>query len=760
MNDADHILSGLLYGQSELDTICAARPFDWLEYAHMNEFHGNAWIFKQYANLPGDAPLPFGIEHAIPYDLQEAYTYDLNSGLPMFLAVHDRSARLYRRKGMTVYPVGFSHLYAMDLFTGRHPTPAHSPPRSGTLVFPDKSTLLMNTDFDRESFVRRLLDLPGEYQPVVACIYWRDYIRGTHRPFEKAGIPLVSCGHLRDGLFLLRFHDLCRRFRYACANDISGSFTLSILSGCHFFHLPGGPLRQEREGRTEIHPCDPGLGKPHKAACLEASPFPPADPGPQRALAEQMSGLAFKQTPENIRSYHEQACRMLASRGTGQRLRLPNPDRLGELFAFRPVGVDVDGWCRPRAVFHIPTHLQAARITFHGRVPRVDFGTPFVVRVLLNGTLIQTRRVFGRKFKVTVILPRSPGHPEHTVEFLSGREFALCHEERRRSFHLHQLRVSSARSPLHAVYRFCFAPRLGVLTQHPPRPCKMPTVYFSVPKHTGPLPVISILTPTLNHAAFVERTIRSVLGQNYPALEYLIQDGGSTDGAVALVEKFRPHLKHFETTPDRGQADAINRGFQRSGGPIMAYLNSDDVYLPGTLHAVARHFTLHPDVDVVYGHRLIIDGENRLMGEWIMPPHDGAALRWADFIPQETLFWRRRIWEKAGGCMDETYDYALDWDLLLRFQEAGAVFERLPRFLAAFRVHTPQKTTSQTQRGRKETDLLHRRNFGRSVDSHEISRNLRGYLSRSLWHHWRHRCALRVRGLFTRSQNLCDPVGW
>ena len=102
----------------------------------------------------------------------------------------------------------------------------------------------------------------------------------------------------------------------------------------------------------------------------------------------------------------------------------------------------------------------------------------------------------------------------------------------------------------------------------------------------------------------------------------------------------------------------------------MAWINSDDFYLPGALAFVADYFAWHPDVDVLYGHRVLVDEQSREIGRWFLPKHDPEVLRLNDFVPQETLFWRRRIWDRVGG-IDPSYKFALDWDLLLRFQAAG-----------------------------------------------------------------------------------------
>jgi GT2 family glycosyltransferase len=246
-------------------------------------------------------------------------------------------------------------------------------------------------------------------------------------------------------------------------------------------------------------------------------------------------------------------------------------------------------------------------------------------------------------------------------------------------------------------------------------------------------PRISIVTPSLDHGRFLERTIRSVVEQDYPALEYVVRDGGSRDGTVEILERWAPCLASWESAPDDGQAEAINRGFSRSTGDVLGWLNSDDLLLPGSLATVAAYFAARPEIDVVYGHRLLIDAEDRVIGRWVLPRHDDRLLAWVDYVPQETLFWRRRIWERVGSALDPTFHFALDWDLLLRFREAGARFARIPRFLGAFRVTAEQKSSRDLlTTGRLEMDRLRLRALGTLPTDGEIRRVLRPYLAR----HW------------------------
>ena len=168
----------------------------------------------------------------------------------------------------------------------------------------------------------------------------------------------------------------------------------------------------------------------------------------------------------------------------------------------------------------------------------------------------------------------------------------------------------------------------------------------------------------------------------------------------------------------------------------MAYLNSDDMLLSGSLHYGANFFAAHPDIDVVYGHRIVINEIDQEVGRWVLPPHDDEILAWVDYVPQETLFWRRSIWNKAGGHMDESFQFALDWDLILRFRTAGAHFARLPRFLGAFRVHASQKTSARIEDvGRGEMNRLRERYLGHTVSKSEIGLHIKPFKRKQARYH-------------------------
>lgn len=288
-----------------------------------------------------------------------------------------------------------------------------------------------------------------------------------------------------------------------------------------------------------------------------------------------------------------------------------------------------------------------------------------------------------------------------------------------------------------------FRPRLGNLRQYPSRPIqRLKNITF---KSNQILPKISLVTPSFNQGHYIEKTIQSVLNQNYPNLEYFIQDGNSSDNTVDVIKNYEAKLTGWKSEKDNGQSQAINLGFAQTSGEIMGWLNSDDLLLPGALAAVANYFNQHPDVDVVYGNRLLIDKNDMEIGRWILPGHNNKALSWVDYIPQETLFWRRSIWEKAGGYIDDSYRFAMDWDLLIRLRDAGANFAHIPRFLGAFRVHEEQKTSSEINEiGFEEMDRIRQRTLGQIPTNRAIRKAILLFMLQHLKSDLIHRIKLRL----------------
>lgn len=289
----------------------------------------------------------------------------------------------------------------------------------------------------------------------------------------------------------------------------------------------------------------------------------------------------------------------------------------------------------------------------------------------------------------------------------------------------------------HGTRRTWLRPPIWTFEQHAPRPVRIDANYRQ--EHPpADAPSFGIVTPNYNSGHFLAATIDSVLAQNYPSLKYYVHDGGSTDSSCDVLRSYGARLA-WRSERDNGQADAINRGFVEIGDcDIMGYLNSDDVLLSGTLAYVANAFKTRPDADVVYGHRIFVDRDGEEIGRAVLPPHDAAALCWADYVPQETMFWRRRVWE-AVGPIDDTFHYALDWDFILRAQAASFKFARLPRFLACFRVHDKQKTAALYDVGSEEMRKLRVRYLGYAPSHKQIMRALTPYLARQFVFHWAYR---------------------
>ncbi|MBA7492680.1 hypothetical protein ES702_03230 [subsurface metagenome] len=209
-------------------------------------------------------------------------------------------------------------------------------------------------------------------------------------------------------------------------------------------------------------------------------------------------------------------------------------------------------------------------------------------------------------------------------------------------------------------------------------------------------PRISIVTPSYNQRKFLERTILSVLNQNYPNLEYIVIDGGSTDGSVDIIKKYKKYLKYWVSEVDEGQADAINKGFLKSSGEILAWLNSDDIYLPDTLFKVASAFISMSNFDIVYGNVYGIDEKDFVIKEIRQTPlpflNYGYLYGGFGFY-QLSVFWKRDLFFRVGG-LNKKYRCCMDDDLFVRFIMAGSRFKFIREFLGCFRIHSLTKTAT------------------------------------------------------------------
>jgi len=206
-------------------------------------------------------------------------------------------------------------------------------------------------------------------------------------------------------------------------------------------------------------------------------------------------------------------------------------------------------------------------------------------------------------------------------------------------------------------------------------------------------PRITVVTPSYNQAQFLEQTILSVIGQQYPNLEYIILDGGSKDGSVEIIKKYEQHLKYWESAPDGGQAAAINKGFDMATGEILGWLNSDDMYMPGALHTVAKLLDKTSTNRVIFGNCLHFEEENtrKTRGSDVVEDHQYIELRLADYIIQPSSFWTKKTFEDIGP-LDTSLNYVFDWDWYIRAQQKGTDFLPVTPFLSMYRKHNAHKT--------------------------------------------------------------------
>jgi glycosyltransferase involved in cell wall biosynthesis len=275
----------------------------------------------------------------------------------------------------------------------------------------------------------------------------------------------------------------------------------------------------------------------------------------------------------------------------------------------------------------------------------------------------------------------------------------------------------------------------------------------------GEKPLVSIITPSFNQARYIEATIQSVLGQDYPRIEYIIMDGGSSDGTVDVIRKYAMEsnglpfenqkqasgfhtISYWVSEKDNGQTDAINKGFARAKGDILAWLNSDDTYEPGAIAAAVKSLQEHPDVGMVYADCNFINEDGRVIGKFGSAQTDYRLLRQGYVhIPQQTMFFRADLWKQVGP-LDPSFYFAMDYDLWTRIAARSQIKYLPGQTWANFRLHTSGKTIAADDRCWPEMMRVHYRDGG-SFFSVIVAKYYIRKMIAPLWN-WRRKRMLNV----------------
>jgi len=246
---------------------------------------------------------------------------------------------------------------------------------------------------------------------------------------------------------------------------------------------------------------------------------------------------------------------------------------------------------------------------------------------------------------------------------------------------------------------------------------------------------VTIITPSYNQSDFLEATIQSVLDQTYPNIEYFIIDGGSTDGSVDLIRNYQDKLSGWISEPDKGQTDAINKGFSMATGDIIAWLNSDDTYYPHAVQEAAAFLDEHPDVGMVYGDANFIDSQGRVIGRFPAAQTSLRQLRRGYVhIPQQAAFFKKSLWNQVAP-LDPEFFFAMDYDLWVRLAQITDIVH-VEKTWANFRLHSDAKTISADDRCWPEMLKVHFRDGGNWFSMIQMKYYLRRFAA-PLIRYWR-----------------------
>ncbi len=235
----------------------------------------------------------------------------------------------------------------------------------------------------------------------------------------------------------------------------------------------------------------------------------------------------------------------------------------------------------------------------------------------------------------------------------------------------------------------------------------------------SPWPKVSIVTPSYNQGQFLEATIRSVLLQGYPNLEYIVIDGGSTDCSVEIIQKYSDFLTYWVSEKDSGQANAINKGLTKSTGDYIGWINSDDIYVKSTLQKVVLAFRENPSSIVVHGNRILIDADGKVFGCSPLPPFNPEKTNF--IVCSETAFWTNDAMQKFGT-LDEDLEFAMDLEFFCRLYLKGS-FTKLNDYLGFFRCHDASKSSTIWHVAEEESSRVWQEKFASEWPHQAVARS-------------------------------------
>lgn len=424
------ILDDLQFDQNDLEKVCRQPEITLPELSGTNRAYGMGRLYRDYAGLPDGEPLAFSADHGVPIDPEFKDPVDFNHGLPTFLAAYPERVESFVARGKPRVVHGAFPIHYARALLDRNPTWNPPAERKGTIAFPRKSAANIDRTFDFERFAQWLADLPDEFQPVIVCIFWMDFLKERHLPYTKRGLQVVSCGNFFDTQFLYRFIDLCSRTKYACGNEAASSYPLSVVCGCRFFYTDVGPVQRVHTTRGRLSPEDSAGTSENARRLITLAPYPPdrATQEEQSAFSAYLTGGDHVLSPEAVREIQGWSRNWLLEHQAPE-ISIVQEAPLAALNTWIPKAISRDGWaganCRVVAAPAAqPTTLQVC-LKLSPRISR----EPQTLDVTFGGA-----QRFGFECRpgfYVLELPLSAGG-EHEVEFRFPAEADISGEGNRR----------------------------------------------------------------------------------------------------------------------------------------------------------------------------------------------------------------------------------------------------------------------------------------------------------------------------------------